>query len=157
MATRKSEVQTKPWSAGGRYYDVWIDEVLKDRLKTIEGVHKVSGPHKASSAPYYVLLDPRYDADEVIAEIEALGEGKKLESWNLSICWRKDEEKPQEEISIKEQAQLLGRRAGSDGSLVFTIHTVLEAAEEVYGEGYKETLAGIVSEIAGRLEQGEWL
>ena len=73
MAKRKSEVRTKPWTSTGRYYDVWIDEALEGRLKAIEGIHEVVGPLKHWPSAYYVLLDPRYDADEVIAEIEALG------------------------------------------------------------------------------------
>jgi len=142
MAKRKSEVQTKPWSAGSRYYDVWIDETLEGRLKAIEGIHEVVGPLKHWASAYYILLDPRYDADEVIAEIAALGEPvvepEKPKLWQL--------------------ARALGKDAATDCSVVETGRAYLKAAEETYKDAdrYKKSLWVLAKDILNRLEYGRW-
>ena len=69
MAKRKSEIEVN--HIAGNTYKVWADDGFVDKARKIEGIQEIS-PRKVDGA-WTLWVDPRYDAAEVIAEIEALG------------------------------------------------------------------------------------
>uniref|UniRef100_A0A6M3X710 Uncharacterized protein n=1 Tax=viral metagenome TaxID=1070528 RepID=A0A6M3X710_9ZZZZ len=147
MAKRKSGVTTRPWSESREYYDIWVDEDLVPKLEAIEGVRKVSkrGP-TCLSAPYYIQLDPRYGADEVIAEIEALGKPNVFPA--LGPCVRP---------TLGERARCLGRDAAEAGRIGQMARCYLEASEENRStENQRMVLFTLLRGIVTRLEHGHW-
>ena len=68
MATRKREVEINKISEA--FVVVWCD-VNPAQLLGIEGISGVTS--YSQPGKYNVEIDPRYDADEVCAEIRALG------------------------------------------------------------------------------------
>ena len=135
MAKRKSEIEVN--HIAGNAYRVWADDGFVDKARKIEGIQEIS-PRKVDGA-WTLWVDPRYDADEVIAEIEALGEPLEVDEWPL-----------------REEAQALGRKVGKSGQLIYTVVEVLRGAEESYRGDYEATLLGVVADIIKRLQRGGW-
>lgn len=134
MAKRQSEILVERCPSGVLH--VWADENVGRVIKDIQGVADVM----LLCGSYSVSLDPRYDADEVIAEIERLGKGH----------W------PLEELSLEEEANALGQRVGRSGQLVYTITSLLQGAEDTYGDGYESALSALIEHLVGRLWHGDW-
>lgn len=137
MAKRKSEIVVEP--IVGNLYEAWMDKKIADKVRTMPGVQEVY-ERGTCGAPWGIKLDPRYDADEVIAEIEALGKPVQ-----------------EEPVSLQKEARTLGRRVGDSGQLIYTIVELLRGAEESYAEGYYESaLSSLITDIVVRLRDGGW-
>ena len=55
---------------GGKHVlQVWADDIVVQEVKTIEGISDVI---IHTQSPVTVCVDPRYDVDEVIAELDEL-------------------------------------------------------------------------------------
>ena len=57
------------WQDDLRYVDVWADEGSKELIENVEGVTNCY--NNLSEVNYHVYLDPRYDKEFVMKEIEA--------------------------------------------------------------------------------------
>lgn len=67
MATRKKSIAIE--QVTDSFYIVWIDATLT-QLHNVEGIGRVMRYHPGK---FNVTIDPRYDPEEVLAEIRALG------------------------------------------------------------------------------------
>lgn len=70
MATKRAEIHISHIT--GEMFVVWIDS-NEDSIRDIEGVASVNA-YSGIHSKFHVYLDPRYDADAVLADIRALAE-----------------------------------------------------------------------------------
>ena len=71
MATKKKNVHIEPFGLGNNQFALYSD-IPKWAIKKIEGVYRVSDT-LINEGYLIVIIDKRYDIDEVLSEIKLLG------------------------------------------------------------------------------------
>lgn len=142
MAKRNSELVVRRGS--GSWVDVWCDDALVPLIETIKGILRFQ---HMTSGEWTAWLDPRYDINEVVAEIEALGENE-------------SSPKP---VYIEKQARVLASAACQHGVKWVALKAYLQAVETDYTGGgcgksvlFEQFLWDVLAEIEERLRCGHW-
>jgi len=121
MAKSKCAVYLEGSAKGNpNFYDAWLDDEMAPYVEKVPGVYKVVSTMGSGPAPYYILLDPRYDPAEVEAELRVL---------------KADGKEPRGDTpdSLRAEAADLGKRAAELREASGTGNAYLLAADQVHG------------------------
>jgi hypothetical protein len=133
MAKRKVDVRVEMGIAS-TWLGLWCDDDFVRRVQAIKGVRKVSGADRYDGA-HTVWIDGRYDASDVMVEIESLAAEQPVQS----------------SPSLGDRVTELGRECGEAGSLILAVSFLLAGVKNYSSssDGLKFALDAVV-EVASK-------